>query len=487
MSNRIRTRFAPSPTGYMHIGNLRTALYGYLFAKSQGGDFILRIEDTDQERFVEGAREVINESLAAAHIIADESPEKGGAFGPYVQSERKAIYKEYAEKLVASGHAYRCFCSAKDHAHESESEKFGSYDRHCRDLAPEEIERQLAAGTPYVIRQKMPLTGSTTYRDLILGSITIENSELEDQILLKSDGMPTYNFANVVDDHLMEITHVIRGNEYITSTPKHVLLYEFFGWQLPEFIHLPPVMGKSEDGTVSKLSKRHGATSFDDLVKMGYPAEAIVNYVALLGWNPKTTNQEIFSMDELIESFSLEGLSKSPAVFDYDKLGWMSGEYFKAMTDEEFAEAARSYAGELPAHLTEQWGAIARLLRTRVTKLSDVRPAIAFLIETPPFDAALYENKRNKVTVNAAKELLPVLIEILAALPAERWENDLLYALLEECIEREGWKKGTVMWILRIAAAGQAVTPGGATEILAILGRERGLRRLQAALQNLSV
>jgi len=280
----------------MHIGNLRTALYGYLFAKSRGGDFILRIEDTDQERFVEGAREVINESLAAAHIVADESPEKGGAFGPYVQSERKAIYKEYAEKLVAGGHAYRCFCAAKDHAHETEAEKFGGYDRHCRDLAPEEIERQLAAGTPYVIRQKMPLVGSTTYRDLILGSITIENSELEDQILLKSDGMPTYNFANVVDDHLMEITHVIRGNEYITSTPKHVLLYESFGWQLPEFIHLPPVMGKSEDGTVSKLSKRHGAASFGQLLDAGYLAEAVTNYVALLGWSPKDMNQEIFTI-----------------------------------------------------------------------------------------------------------------------------------------------------------------------------------------------
>ena len=351
MSNRIRTRFAPSPTGYMHIGNLRTALYGYLFAKSQGGDFILRIEDTDQERFVEGAREVINESLAAAHIIADESPEKGGAFGPYVQSERKAIYKEYAEKLVASGHAYRCFCSAKDHAHESESEKFGGYDRHCRDLAPEEIERQLAAGTPYVIRQKMPLTGSTTYRDLILGSITIENSELEDQILLKSDGMPTYNFANVVDDHLMEITHVIRGNEYITSTPKHVLLYEFFGWQLPEFIHLPPVMGKSEDGTVSKLSKRHGAASFGQLLDEGYLAEAVTNYVALLGWSPKDTNQEIFTMEELIGAFSLDGISKSPAIFDYKKLDWMNGEYFKAMEPAAFARDARPFAGDLPEEL----------------------------------------------------------------------------------------------------------------------------------------
>ena len=285
----------------------------------------------------------------------------------------------------------------------------------------------------------------------------------------------------------MKVSHIIRGTEFITSTPKHVLLYEAFGWEAPVFVHLAPVMGRDDaTGKTSKLSKRHGATSFDDLVQMGYPAEAIVNYVALLGWSPKTTNQEVFSMDELIESFSLEGLSKSPAVFDYDKLGWMSGEYFKAMTDEEFATAARPFAGDLPAHLEEQWGAIAALLRTRVTKLGDVRPAIEFLIETPPFDVHLYENKRNKVTPEAARELLPVLIEILAALPAERWENDLLYALLEECIEREGWKKGTVMWVLRIAAAGQAVTPGGATELLAILGREAGLARLEAALAQLS-
>ena len=317
--------------------------------------------------------------------------------------------------------------------------------------------------------------------------MTIPNTELEDQVLLKRDGMPTYNFANVIDDHLMKVSHIIRGAEFITSTPKHVLLYEAFGWEPPVFVHLAPVMGRDDaTGKTSKLSKRHGATSFDDLVKMGYPAAAIVNYVALLGWSPKTTNQEIFSMDELIEAFSLEGLSKSPAVFDYDKLGWMSGEYFKAITDEAFAEAARPFAGELPAHLEAQWGAIAALLRTRVTKLGDVRPAIAFLIETTPFDAHLYENKRNKVTPEAAKELLPILIEILAALPAERWENVLLYALLEECIEREGWKKGTVMWVLRIAAAGQKVTPGGATEILAILGKEESLRRLREAQRQLA-
>ena len=486
MTNHIRTRFAPSPTGYMHIGNLRTALYGYLFAKSQGGDFILRIEDTDQERFVEGAREVINESLAAAHIVADESPEKGGAFGPYVQSERKAIYREYAEKLVASGHAYRCFCAAKDHAQEAAGDKFGGYDRHCRDLSPEEVEKHLAAGTPYVIRQKMPLVGSTTYRDLILGSITIENSELEDQILLKSDGMPTYNFANVVDDHLMEITHVIRGNEYITSTPKHVLLYEFFGWQLPEFIHLPPVMGKSEDGTVSKLSKRHGAASFGQLLDEGYLAEAVTNYVALLGWSPKDTNQEIFTMEELIGAFSLDGISKSPAIFDYKKLDWMNGEYFKAMDPAAFAKLARPFAGELPAELSEKWDYIAEVLRPRLSRLNEIEEQIRFLVEMPDYDIDCYTNKRNKTNPEKARELLPETLPMLEAI--EPWTPDAINEALDAFVEKRGEKKGAIMWPLRIAVSGQKVTPGGVTEVLFLLGKKNSLDRLKksiAKLQNM--
>ncbi|EFR41610.1 glutamate--tRNA ligase [Selenomonas sp. oral taxon 137 str. F0430] len=489
MNTAIRTRFAPSPTGYMHIGNLRTALYAYLFARANDGTFILRIEDTDRSRYVADAVDFIRRTLDAAGIVPDEGPDDiGGDYGPYVQSERMEIYKKYAEQLVATGHAYRCFCSHTEEVPPAEGEKsFGGYPRTCRDLSPEEIEARLARGEAYVIRQKMPLTGETTFYDVLHGNVTIPNTELEDQVLLKSDGMPTYNFANVIDDRLMKVSHIIRGTEFITSTPKHVLLYEAFGWEPPVFVHLAPVMGRDEEtGKTSKLSKRHGATSFNDLVEAGYPAAAIVNYVALLGWSPKTTNQEVFSMDELIECFSLEGLSKSPAVFDYDKLGWMSGEYFKAMTDEEFAEAARPFAGNLPANLAARWMQIAKLLKTRVTKLGDVRPAIAFLIEAPAFDAGLYENKRNKVTPAAAAELLPMLIEILAALPAEHWENDLLYALLEECIEREGWRKGTVMWVLRIAAAGQAVTPGGATEILSILGRETGLARLHGALDRLN-
>lgn len=489
MNTAIRTRFAPSPTGYMHIGNLRTALYAYLFARANDGTFILRIEDTDRSRYVADAVDFIRRTLDAAGIVPDEGPDDiGGDYGPYVQSERMEIYKKYAEQLVATGHAYRCFCNHTEEVPLAEGEKsFGGYPRTCRDLPPEEIEARLARGEEYVIRQKMPLTGETTFYDVLHGNVTIPNTELEDQVLLKSDGMPTYNFANVIDDRLMKVSHIIRGTEFITSTPKHVLLYEAFGWEPPVFVHLAPVMGRDEEtGKTSKLSKRHGATSFNDLVEAGYPAAAIVNYVALLGWSPKTTNQEVFSMDELIECFSLEGLSKSPAVFDYDKLGWMSGEYFKAMTDEEFAEAARPFAGDLPANLGARWAQIAKLLKTRVAKLGDVRPSIAFLIEAPAFDAGLYENKRNKVTPAAAAELLPALIEILAALPAAHWENDLLYALLEECIEREGWRKGTVMWVLRIAAAGQAVTPGGATEILSILGRETGLARLHAALDRLN-
>lgn len=489
MNTAIRTRFAPSPTGYMHIGNLRTALYAYLFARANDGTFILRIEDTDRSRYVADAVDFIRRTLDAAGIVPDEGPgDIGGDYGPYVQSERTEIYKKYAEQLVETGHAYRCFCNHAEEQPAAEGEKtFGGYPRTCRDLPPEEIEARLARGEEYVIRQKMPLTGETTFYDVLHGNVTIPNTELEDQVLLKSDGMPTYNFANVIDDRLMKVSHIIRGTEFITSTPKHVLLYEAFGWEPPVFVHLAPVMGRDEEtGKTSKLSKRHGATSFNDLVEAGYPAAAIVNYVALLGWSPKTTNQEVFSMDELIECFSLEGLSKSPAVFDYDKLGWMSGEYFKAMTDEEFAEAARPFAGDLPANLGVRWAQIAKLLKTRVAKLGDVRPSIAFLIEAPAFDAGLYENKRNKVTPAAAAELLPALIEILAALPAAHWENDLLYALLEECIEREGWRKGTVMWVLRIAAAGQAVTPGGATEILSILGRETGLARLHAALDRLN-
>ena len=480
---QVRTRFAPSPTGYMHIGNLRTALYGYLFAKSQKGTFILRIEDTDRARYVADAVDFIVRTLDAARIVPDEGPDIGGDYGPYVQSERMEIYKEYAEKLVELGHAYYCFCDPDENHSTGE---FGGYDRTCRDLSPEEIKAHLENGDPYVIRQKMPLTGETTYFDVLHDNITIPNSELEDQVLLKRDGMPTYNFANVIDDHLMGVTHIIRGAEFITSTPKHVLLYQGYGWELPTFIHLAPVMGKNEDGSVSKLSKRHGATSFDDLVKMGYLPEAITNYVALLGWNPKTTNQEIFSMEELIGAFSLEGLSKSPAVFDYDKLGWLNGEYLKAMSDEEFAERAKGFVENVPDYLEKNWGKLCSLLRTRVARFGEIGEQIAFLIEQPAFDASLYVNKRNKVTVEKAQELLPDMIALLETVDEAGWNNDNLYAKLEAYIAEKELKKGLAMWVLRIAVAGQSVTPGGATELLEMLGREISLERLKKSLANLT-
>ena len=435
---RIRTRFAPSPTGYMHIGNLRTALYAYLFAKSQGGDFILRIEDTDRARYVPDAVEFIERTLAAAKISPDEGPHHGGNFAPYVQSERMDIYKKYAEQLVESGHAY----------HEDGA-----------------------------IRQKMPRVGETTFYDVLHGNITIANSELEDQVLLKSDGMPTYNFANVIDDHLMEVSHIIRGTEFITSTPKHVLLYEFFGWELPTFIHLAPVMGKAEDGTVSKLSKRHGATSFNDLIEAGYLPEAITNYVALLGWSPKNSCQEIFSMDELIANFSLDGLSKSPAVFDYAKLDWMSGEYFKAMTDENFAAVADKYLAGYDKIF------LASLLKTRVAKLSDIPAMIAFLKELPPFDIELFTNKRNKVTPQKSAEILAPAIKILEQV--DLWTLDTLNEKISAFVAESGLKVGAVMWPLRIALSMQIVTPGGVTEILYLLGKETSLDRLNAALEKL--
>ena len=331
----------------------------------------------------------------------------------------------------------------------------------------------------------MPLTGETTYHDLLHGNITIANAELEDQVIIKRDGMPTYNFANVIDDHLMGVTHIIRGEEFITSTPKHVLLYQSLGWELPEFIHLAPVMGKNADGSTSKLSKRHGATSFDDLVQAGYLPEAIVNYVALLGWNPKNTNQEIFSLSELTAAFSLEGLSKSPAVFDAEKLAWVCGEYFKAMDKAEFAAKARPFAGELPAYLADKWDYVAALLQTRIARFGEIPAQIAFLVQMPQFDAALYNNKRNKVTTAAALDILPPVLELLAEVPADKWNNDSLYEILNAHIETTAYKKGQALWPIRIAVAGQAATPGGATDILYLLGQEESLRRLEQSLQNL--
>lgn len=480
---KVRTRFAPSPTGYMHIGNLRTALYAYLFAKSQNGDFLLRIEDTDRARYVADAVQFIQDTLAAAHIVPDEGPGVGGDCGPYVQSERMEIYKKYAEELVEKGFAYRCFCSHEEEAPKDGEKSFGGYNRHCRDLSSEEIERHLTAGDSYVIRQKMPLTGSTTFFDVVHGNISIENSELEDQVLLKHDGMPTYNFANVIDDHLMGVSHVIRGTEFITSTPKHVLLYQAFGWEPPVFVHLAPVMGKNEDGSVSKLSKRHGATSFAELVAAGYLPEAITNYVALLGWSPKS-EQEVFSMAEMAKVFSLEGLSKSPAVFDYAKLDWFNGEYCKAMSDEKFAALALPFAGELTDEVKKKWPYLAAILRTRVARLGEIEDMIAFFRVLPEYAVDFFQNKRNKVTPELAAKILPAAKETLSAV--QDWTPEAIDIALHGYIDGSGQKLGTVMWPLRIALSGQKVTPGGVTELLYLLGREESLTRLEKAVEKLA-
>lgn len=476
---RVRTRFAPSPTGYMHIGNLRTALYAYLFAKAEGGDFLLRIEDTDRARYVADAVDFIKNTLAAASIVPDEGPDIGGDCGPYVQSERQEIYQKYAEELVAKGFAYRCFCAPE----EGRTEKsFAGYDRRCRDLSAATTQERLAAGESYVIRQKMPLAGTTTFHDVVHGAITIENSELEDQVLIKRDGMPTYNFANVVDDHLMGITHIIRGTEFITSTPKHVLLYEAFGWKPPVFVHLAPVMGRNADGSTAKLSKRHGAASFAELTAMGYLPEAITNYVALLGWSPKS-NQEIFSIEELAKLFSLDGLSKSPAVFDYAKLDWFNGEYFKAMSDLQFSRGARPFAGTLTEELDRKWLYAAALLRPRVSRYGEIPEQIAFFQNLPEYEAELFLNKRNKVTLEMAAQVLPLAINALEKIPD--WTPYALDAMLEAIIAQSQLKLGAVMWPLRIALSGQKVTPGGVTELLYLLGQEESIKRLKKGLAKL--
>ena len=482
---KVRTRFAPSPTGYMHIGNLRTALYAYLFAKKNNGTFILRIEDTDQKRYVADAVDFIKRTLKAANIIPDEGVGVGGDYGPYIQSERTDIYKKYAMKLIELGAAYPCFCGEKAENEDANAEKnFGGYNRACRNIPMDEAKKRMET-EPFVVRQKMPLEGETSFIDELHGAVTFKNEELEDQVLLKRDGMPTYNFANVIDDHLMEISHVMRGTEFITSTPKHILLYKAFGWEPPAFIHLSPVMGKAEDGSISKLSKRHGATSFEDLVNLGYLPEAVTNYVALLGWNPKNSTQEVFSMKELTEAFSLDGLSKSSSVFDYEKLNWMNGEYLKAMEDEEFLTLAKKFAGDL-GNLENSFDKIAMLLKTRLKRLDEIPAEIAFLKEFLPFDENLYVNKRNKVNPDFAREILPEVLTLLESIDETDWENAKLYEKLNAFIEEKGYKKGAVLWPIRISVANKSVTPGGATEILDILGKAESIRRMKESIANLS-
>ncbi len=478
----VRTRYAPSPTGFMHVGNLRTALYEYLIAKSQNGKFVLRIEDTDRERLVEGAVDVIYNTLKVAGLNHDEGPDVGGDFGPYVQSERKDMYLPFAEQLIKEGKAYRCFCTKERLEKLSEESVGGGYDGHCRDLPEEEIERLLSEGVPYVIRQKMPREGSTTFSDAVFGDITVENSELTDQILIKSDGYPTYNFANVIDDHTMGITHVVRGCEYLSSTPKYNLLYEAFGWEIPTYVHLPLIMGKNEDGSVSKLSKRHGATGFEDLVKDGYLPEAIINYIALLGWCPKS-NQEIFTLEELTENFHVDEISKSPSVFDYDKLSWLNSEYLRGMTPEKFTEVAMPYYKEAFGDKEFPAEKLTAILQQRTVKLTDIAPMLDFFTALPEYDKELFVNKKSKTTLENVPGILKAVYDELSAL--EKWEAEPIKECLVNLAVKLELKNGTVMWPARIAAAGKTVTPGGAVEILDILGREESLRRLETGLEKL--
>lgn len=480
----VRTRFAPSPTGFMHVGNLRTALYEYLVAKSQGGTFVLRIEDTDRERLVEGAEEVIYKTLKQVGMQHDEGPDLGGEFGPYVQSERKDLYRPYAEQLVRDGKAYYCFCTKERLESLHDENGLGGYDRHCRELPKDEVQRLLDAGTPYVIRQKVPLTGSTSFKDAVFGEITIDNKEIEDQVLLKADGYPTYNFANVIDDHLMNITHVVRGCEYLTSTPKYNLLYEAFGWEIPTYIHLPLIMGKNEDGSVSKLSKRHGSTSFEGLMNDGYLPEVITNYIALLGWCPKE-NKEIFSLKELEEAFSVDGISKSPAVFDYDKLNWFNGEYIKAMGEEEFLSHAMPYYKEVFGTEEKPWQVLQSILQARITKFNEIPGVLSFFKELPDYSADFFINKKSKTNLENSPQMLVAAIEVLEQL--QSWELDTIHDSLIALAEKLEVKNGTLLWPVRIAASGTLVTPGGAMEILTLLGKEEALRRLklgQAKLEN---
>ena len=480
---KVRTRYAPSPTGFMHVGNLRTALYEYLIAKNLGGSFVLRIEDTDQERYVEGAVDVIYNTLKVAGLKHDEGPDVGGDFGPYVQSERKDMYLPFAEQLIKEGKAYRCFCTKERLESIQQDNDFGGYDRHCRDLPQEEIDKLLAEGVPYVIRQKMPLEGSTTFVDAVFGEITVENSELQDQILIKSDGFPTYNFANVIDDHTMGITHVVRGCEYLSSTPKYNLLYDAFGWEIPTYVHLPLIMGKDAEGNVSKLSKRHGSTGFEDLIKEGYLPEVIINYIALLGWCPKG-NEEIFSLSELEKEFCVENISKSPAVFDYQKLQWFNAEYLRAMSDEKFTEIAKPYYDSVFGDASYDGSKLTAILKARTTKLTDIPEMITFFKELPDYDKELFVNKKSKTNLENSPEILKTVTERLSAL--ENWNCDAIKELLMNLATELELKNGTVMWPARIAASGQTVTPGGAVEILDILGKDETLRRLNIGLEKLS-
>lgn len=482
MDKKVRTRFAPSPTGRMHVGNLRTALYAYLIAKHEDGDFLLRIEDTDQERLVEGAVDIIYRTMEKTGLLHDEGPDKDGGCGPYVQSERRAagIYMEYAKKLIEKGEAYYCFCD-KERLESLKQEVAGKeimvYDKHCLSLSKEEIEEKLAAGIPYVIRQNNPTEGTTTFCDEIYGDITVDNSELDDMVLIKSDGYPTYNFANVVDDHLMGITHVVRGNEYLSSSPKYNRLYEAFGWEVPVYVHCPLITDEEH----KKLSKRSGHSSFEDLIEQGFLTEAVVNYVALLGWSPED-NREIFSLEELVKAFDYRHMSKSPAVFDMTKLKWMNGEYIKAMDFDAFYDRALPYIKET-VHRDVDTKKIAEMVKSRIEVFPDIPALIDFFEAVPEYDAAMYTHKKMKTNTETS---LSVLKEILPVLESqEDYSNDALYGCLVEFVKEKGYKNGYVMWPVRTAVSGKQMTPAGATEIMEVIGKEESLIRIKNAIEKL--
>lgn len=485
MMKKVRTRFAPSPTGRMHVGNLRTALYEYLIAKHEGGDFLLRIEDTDQERFVEGATEIIYNTLKKTGLVHDEGPDKDGGYGPYVQSERQAsgIYLQYAKELIEKGEAYYCFCTKerlatlKSVVSEEEEKEIIKYDKHCLHLSKEEIEANLAAGIPYVIRQNIPMEGTTTFTDAIYGEITVDNAELDDMILIKSDGYPTYNFANVVDDHLMDITHVVRGNEYLSSTPKYTRLYHAFGWEEPIYVHCPLITNEEH----KKLSKRSGHSSFEDLLEQGFVTEAIVNFIALLGWS-SGTNEELFTLKELIKEFDYTHINKSPAVFDMAKLRWMNGEYIKNMDNEKYYELILPHVKEV-VHKDYDLKKIADLIKSRMETLLDSKDMIDFFEELPDYDTAMYTHKKMKTDSEISLQVLIEQFPLLEAL--EDYSVGGIEKVIMGYITEKGIKNGTGLWPLRTAVSGKQSTPGGAYEIMNIIGKEESLRRIKVGIEKL--
>ncbi len=481
--SKIRTRFAPSPTGYMHIGNLRTALYTYLIAKQQGGSFILRIEDTDRDRYVEGAVDVIYQTLRDCGLEWDEGPDKDGGYGPYIQSQRMGMYRDYALQLVESGHAYYCFCDKERmeqvHAEQKAKGITPTYDRHCRDLSPEEVQEKLRQGIPYVIRQRVPLEGVTSFHDEIYGDISAPNADLDDQILLKSDGMPTYNFANVIDDHTMGITHVVRGNEYLSSAPKYELLYRAFGWESPMYIHVEHIMKDAQH----KLAKRDGDASYQDLIAQGYVSDAVLNYIALLGWAPKG-EQEIFSLPELIQAFDLSGISKSPAIFDPMKLRAMNAHYIRAMEPEAFLEAVRPRLEAVIQRRDIDFSLLAQVLQARTEVLEDVKAQVDFIDALLDYDTALYTHKKMKTNAETSLEALQKALPVLEAL--EDWSVEGIHSALFGLIEELGVKNGWLLWPIRTAVSGKPMSPGGGVELCAILGKADALERIRAGIAKLS-